>query len=194
MIAVEGCEDHHDRWKSQQDTWAYTSDVVVAYFDGPMLHIPDDYKSLPAKTKAICNFARRWDFLFKVDTDTYVSIDRLLKSGFEQYDYSGFELNQIEGHPYASGPHYWLSNKAINFLADANWSNFTEGVRGYEDCEDVMVGEILRCCGVTLHHDIRYSPFIPVLPDNDVISHHLSTLQPFKTELMYAAHKKAQGL
>lgn len=192
LVAIESCQAHYDRYQAQRHTWA--NHELVAVFDGNRLCVPDDYRSLPLKTKAICKFGKnaQVDFLFKVDTDSYVSIDRLLKSGFERHDYTGFQLDHIAGHPYASGPAYWLSSKAINILVEANWDEYS--VYGYESCEDVMVGEILRRNGIVLNHDIRYSPFIPVLPENDVISYHLSTHQPYKVELMYEAHKKALGL
>jgi hypothetical protein len=188
-IAIEGCDAHAKRIESQLDTWA--SDPIVRVMTGPMLGVPDDYEHLPEKTKAICEWALivKADFIFKVDTDTYVHIQRLLASGFEQWDYSGYVLDSLPVAPYCSGPHYWLSRKAFTILANEDWSKYKAS--GYETCEDVMVGTILKAHGILPHHDHRYSPFTPVLPDNDIISQHLSGHTAYKAGQMEIAHRNA---
>jgi hypothetical protein len=194
LIAVEGCEAHRDRWQAQRNTWACELDTPVHFFTGLELGVPDDYKSLPAKTKAICHWALGFPYSNAciVDTDTYVHIPRLLNSGSEKYDYTGYILDWIPGHPYCSGPHYWLSRKALEVLAAADWSKYP--VPGLETCEDVMVGSVLAAHGILPHHDPRYAPFTPVLPDNDIISQHLSSRGPYQIEQMYEAHRHAYGL
>lgn len=194
LIAVESCVDHANREQAQMDTWAK---VIPAYwsiffFNGENLGVPDDYKSLPTKTKAICQFAREFGAMVKVDTDTYLSIERLSKFDFFSHDYVGHELDWLSKPGYASGPCYILSNKALNILADADWSQIS--AHGHESNEDVMVGAVLRANGIFVHHDERFALYRDVLPDNDVISSHLSSRESFRIEMMYEAHKKALGL
>ncbi len=189
LIAIEGCEAHRDRFNAQWGTWA--KNCMTTFFTGPELGVADDYDSLPAKTQAICRWAREYDFLFKCDTDTYASIVRLLASGFEQYDYSGFVRDDGFKPEYCYGPAYWLSKKAMNILADADWAAYPSV---YPTCEDVMVGAILNAHGITPHHDPRYALYHDVLPENDIITSHLSHAgRKFQIEFMYDAHRKANG-
>ena len=187
-IAIKGCVAHVDRYKAQLDTWIKGNEILCWYFTGPSLDVPDGYESLPAKTKAICAACLKQEFVFMCDTDTYVSVPRLLASGYEQHDYSGYVLDTL-AIPYCSGPHYWLSNRALRILAEADWSQYP--IPGYTTCEDVMVGSVLRAHGILPHHDHRYAPFEPVLPTNDIISQHLSSRETYKIEFMYEAHKRA---
>jgi len=197
LIAIESCVAHADRAQSQFHTWVkppwIRKGVLTAEFNGESLHVPDDYKSLPAKTKAICKFAaERFDYLFKVDTDTYVSMDRLLKEKFYEHDYSGYVLDTLPVAPYCSGPHYWLSRKAFTILANADWSKYKAA--GHETAEDVMVGQILAAHGIYPHHEPRHSLFTPVLPTNDIISQHLTSREGYRPGMMEEAHRNALGL
>ncbi len=194
LIAIESCLAHQERVRAQFDTWV--KDVCppfdVMVFDGPMLGVPDDYGHLPEKTKAICQWAleRNYDFLFKTDTDTYVSIERLLASGFEQHDYSGFVLDWIKGYAYASGPHYWLSRKAMKTVVEADW--WRHPVPGADGWEDSKVGGVLAAHGILPYHDYRYAPWERVLPSNEIISCHLSSSHAYEIPMMYEAHRLAK--
>jgi hypothetical protein len=202
LIAVEGCVAHSDRFRTIHETWAsadagldlrpgFPMRWMLQFFDGPMLGVPDDYLSLPQKTRAICRWVLDdgdYDYMLLVDTDTYLSIPRALASGFENYDYSGYVQTWLPV-PYCSGPSYWLSRKAIQVLVETNWKQFE--VAGHATDEDVMVGSVLFHRGIRYHHDDRYVSQIPVLPTNNVISEHLSFTGPYTHEKMYAAHKAA---
>ena len=186
-IAVEGCVAHEPRMRSIRETWAKESPIPVLCFTGPVLGVPDDYDSLPLKTKAICKLCRNMDYILKCDTDTYISIPRLMESGFADYDYSGYVLDSYE-IPYCAGPAYWLSRKCLNILASANWSDYHSS---HPECEDVMVGTILNSHGIKPHHDERYSHFVPVLPGNNIISYHLKSRQAFRDGMIEEAHRGA---
>jgi len=197
LIAIESCEAHESRAISQRCTWAFSpllgpADLVI--FTGEMLGVPDDYKHLPEKTKAICQWAvnNGYDYLFKIDTDTYVHMDRLLREKFYKHDYSGYVLDSLPVAPYCSGPHYWLSRKAFTILANADWSKYKAA--GHETAEDVMVGQILAAHGIYPHHEPRHSLFTPVLPSNDIISQHLTSREGYRPGLMEEAHRNALGL
>jgi hypothetical protein len=114
--------------------------------DEVRLGCPDDYMSLPHKTKAILGWSleRGYDFTLLVDTDTYVIPERLEGTGFADYDITGLFNGRI-GVPNATEGKYWawisggngyfLSAKAAILVAerphDGDWA------------EDRMVGQAL---------------------------------------------------
>ena len=194
LIAIQSCVAHVDRLRSQFETWAKEPTAFdIMAFDGPSLNVEDDYEHLPEKSKAMFAWAlqRNYDHLFKADTDIYLSLSRLAKSGFEQWDYSGHLQDWIPGHTYCSGPHYWVSAKAMKILTEADWSQHC--VYGHDIFEDVRVGEVLVHHGIKPHHDPRYANVQPVLQTNDNISSHLSSERPYRIEMMYFAHLKFLG-
>ena len=109
--------------------------------DEVFLSCPDDYRGLPAKTIAICRYAKEhgYDLLFKCDDDTGVYVDRILHEALSyQFDYAGY----INGRVCTGGTGYWLSRRAINVMAEKATSN-------YSWAEDVTVSHFLY------HHDIQ---------------------------------------
>ena len=56
--------------------------------DEVFLDVGDDYKNLPYKTRAMCGWSgeHHYDFTFKTDDDTFIWADRLMLSGFENFD------------------------------------------------------------------------------------------------------------
>ena len=137
LIAVKSCwrESGNGFNRAVRDTWGKdVKGADVGFFLGRfglagreaeiVLDCPDDYNGLPYKTKAICKWVWNHDYthLFACDTDTFVMPERLLNSGFENYDYVG-HFNGPRGIPnvvygkcysWASGGSgYWLSRKAM---------------------------------------------------------------------------------
>lgn len=159
LVAVKSCERDARNGFNQvmRDTWikdVYGADVVffmgqstiVPKNDEVQLDCPDDYMSLPHKTRAIINFAlhRDYDFVFFCDTDTYVIPKRLFESGFESYDLTGLFNGRIgvpnatEGKYWAwisGGNGYWLSRRAMRIIDSCepptDWA------------EDRMIGQVL---------------------------------------------------
>lgn len=183
LVAIKGCEKHYDRFLTQRKTWA-TDYALVGFFTGNILGCAEDYAALPSKTQAICRHALALghDFVFLPDSDTYVSLERLLASDFAIYDYVGYA--SPTGYAFG-GPGYWLSNYAMQHVAEAPCRT------GFED---QWVGETLAKAGIALHHDPRYSIQTFVLPENDVISCHLGHLGGYLPEFMTAAHRRFLGL
>ena len=148
--------------------------------DEVFLPTPDDFRHNCYKTK----YNRRWaedrdyDFVFQCTSDTYINIDRLMHSGFENHDYVGFS----EGGYYARGGNgYWTSRKAYRLILDKAVTLWAE---------DWWIGTTITSSGMRLQHDARYAEY-PEYPreDNNCISSHMhngSTLYEPKT--MYEAH------
>lgn len=188
MVAIQGCEAHRERMQVQMRTWGKHPNLAVWPFTGKILQVPDDYEQLPLKHKAICRWFRKCEFIFKCDSDTYAHAERLRNSGFESHDYIGHANPDYPGCAFG-GPGYWLSKKSLNILADAEWVPAT----GFDTYDDIQVGKILSAQGIKIHHDPRYSLYTPVLPDNDIITQHLSSREPFRIEMMQEAHKLAHA-
>jgi hypothetical protein len=130
---------------TQQETRVirrYTSGEVV-------LRCPDDYEGLPRKTRVICQWleGKAYQHMFLCDNDTLVTPKKLLESGYEAYDYSGFMATEAPGRddrgiihlePYtwaSGGIGYFVSHRAARIVADVQprvWA------------EDVYVGETLK--------------------------------------------------
>lgn len=156
--------------------------------DEVFLSVPDDYDSLPIKVKAIIDYAYRegYDHLFKGDDDTFVYVDRLLASNFEDYDYLGYSY-PAAGNYISGGPGYWLSRKSMSILA-------VTGVQGW--AEDKWVGDKLKARNITPVRDCRYLPgFSPhwvdlaKLPKSHAyISFH--AVKPFDMRRLYEAKER----
>lgn len=155
------------------------------------LDVADDYDSLPLKTQAMLAWAyhRGYDFVFKCDDDTYCRVDRLLDSGFEKHDYSGFrKMSPYFGKPeiaYAQGgAGYWLIRKAIEFAiceeSDKRSELVTRKLRGGP--EDINVARILKAANIPLFNDVRYRSNMDWIPEpgNDFITCHKCTPEELK--------------
>lgn len=165
LIAILTCHRYHDRADAIRQTWLQDvpDGVDVRFFLGRphdyapgereiLLDVPDEYTSLPAKSRAIyrCALEHGYDFVFKCDDDTYLQPGRLLASNFMEHDYSG-RLRGPSGDfpaPYASGFAYWTSARAFRILAEADLGTHT--------AEDRWVGNVLSENGIHCHLDDRY--------------------------------------
>jgi hypothetical protein len=182
-IAIASCEKHKDREIAILKTWGEKCPIPIVFHYGE----PSDYGHLPEKMKKVFTEMKDHDFIFKTDSDTFLSIPRLLASGFEKYDYSGF--TREEWNPtYCYGPGYWVSQKSMKILATSDWNLHRHPI--YPDAEDVMVGMVLFYSGILPHHDARYGHFTPVLWNNTKILQHLSSRRKFEVEDMYLAHQR----
>jgi hypothetical protein len=167
LVAVKNCVKYRHRAEAQRATWAtFHPDCDIRFFlggdplapqirkhpDEVILPVPDDYLSLPLKTKAICRWALQngYDFLFTCDDDTYVQLDRLLASDFKDHDYVGRLRGPSGGYsaPYCSGFAYWLSIKAMHAVISA-------GLNG-DTADDRFIGQVMEQNGIKGVFDDRY--------------------------------------
>lgn len=117
------------------------------------------------RTKGMAKYAydNGYDFVFRVDTDTYVWLNRLLASGFEKYDYMGCCQNTGQG-PFNGnlgewstqtahgGDGFFLSRKAMKVIIDAPVSRYADG----KFWGDLWAGDQLWKRGIHCKQDTRF--------------------------------------
>jgi hypothetical protein len=92
---------------------------VLLKEDEVLVESDDSWLFLPYKVKE----SRKWalaegyDFVFKIDTDTYLLADKLNVGGFRHYDYWGGVRKENE-FIYAGGSGYMLSKRAYSLTID----------------------------------------------------------------------------
>jgi hypothetical protein len=157
LIAVISCRKNRWRLKKQQQSWipqAIAAGWKVGIFDGDALGVPDDYVSLPLKTKALCKWAldHGYKHLLKIDDDDEVRVVNLRAVA---NDYAGILMQKNDfGLPemdipdlpkgttkfnYASGGGYWLSERAMKIIAESSLGDWAE---------DRWVGQMLGAAGI----------------------------------------------
>lgn len=172
LIAIVTCRKHAARVEAQRQTWipqAVQAGFDVEIFDGERLGVPDDYYSLPAKTKAICQWAdgRRYENMLKADDDGYIVVARLQ---LVPHDYAGIRVPPNDlgsvvppGAPakprgtypawYASGGAYWMSRRSICTVAAEPLS--------HDWAEDRWVGNVLARRGIKLEELFPEFTWVP---------------------------------
>jgi hypothetical protein len=163
-----------DESERSTPAWEYTN----LKYDEVFLPVPDDYFHLVYKVRAIYRWALQFGFthIFKCDTDTYVDIDRLMRSGFEKHDFTGGPAGSTS---VAGGSGYWISRQSAQILADAPVTYWAE---------DGWVNGTLGKYGIFLFTDYRYSDNL-VSDNNDLVSTHLGFRPGYTIAMMYRAHR-----
>ena len=159
LIAVYTCVPYRTtRVQAQMDTWipalqAQGYDVEI--FDGPRLGVPDGYRELPQKTRALVEWAYRHghDRMLKIDDDGAINPRTFVPS---YLDYAGIRIKANDygnpamsvpthapgtfPHDYASGGAYWLSRMSMEAIVN---TPFVE-----DFAEDRLVGHALAKNGI----------------------------------------------
>ena len=155
------------RMSALRDTWLKNCPADYRFFyghgsgelkaDEVQLDVPDDYEHLPHKIRESCRWALDHDYthIYRVDNDSYVYMDRLLKSGFEDHDYTGYCLDypyhlEMHGHRYATGGAGFILNRRAMQIVIANEPT--------HPAEDLWIGRLLHQHGIRCHRDTRYLP------------------------------------
>jgi hypothetical protein len=115
------------------------------------LDCEDDYANLHIKQGLALKYALdnfEFDYVFNCDDNTYVVVDRLLSSGYENYDYMGFpcELGNVKYAQGASG--YFISKRAIEAFASVSIDSPIYKMPNTPS--DFLVGAILASKGIFL--------------------------------------------
>lgn len=125
---------------------------VILQSDEVELAVPEGYARLSTKFQSICKWAlaHDYDFLLRIDTDAYLYPDRLLRSGYEQWDYAGYTIDyplHLEHARYASGAGWTLSRRSMTILANEIVTN---------EADDFWTGKTLYAHGIKCHRDTRF--------------------------------------
>jgi glycosyltransferase involved in cell wall biosynthesis len=170
VVAVVACHKNQKKIEELRKTWLqsmYKMDYKIFYGRGAtreplsdevFLDVDDGYLGLPEKVKAIYQWVldNGYDYVCKVDDDTYVEVPRLVTAGWQQHDYTGRE--NCGGNPsWASGGAYWLSKRAMQLVSESRLTSDT--------AEDRWVATILHKQGINVYNDLRYSLIIYHQPD-----------------------------
>ena len=166
--------------------------------DTVVLPCDDGYFGAMWKTREMFKWflETKYDFLFHCDHDTYFSIDRLLSSGFENYEVAGL----FGEHSVFAGPGYFVSRKACKIYVD----EIKDAVKGHRIGEanfycsylpDLWLGILVKDHGLKMGTS---SSFIHMTSreqegprkSNTVTSCHLSTFRPggYSPELLLSLH------
>jgi hypothetical protein len=88
------------------------------------LPVDDGYYTLVRKVYCIFTWAlaHGYVYVFKIDADTWLDVEKLLKAGFEAHDWVGLMGDKGAsggvGHCTSGGVGYWLSAKAVRTYLD----------------------------------------------------------------------------
>lgn len=137
LIAVVQCT--RDRWRMpahRKMLFGHGADVRFFYGrqapgaldvirkDEIELDVDDGYFVLVQKVSAIFRWAlkRNYDFIFKIDADTWLDVPKLVAAGFEKHDWVGLMGDKGAsggvGHCTSGGVGIWLSRKAMQTFLD----------------------------------------------------------------------------
>jgi hypothetical protein len=149
--------------------------------DEVILPVPDDYVHLAVKVREIFRWAytQGYDFVFKCDVDTYVDIARLMRSGFEKYDFIGGP----NGRNVAGGSGWWVSRKTMSRVIEARINCCAD---------DSWFPTLAQAKGIVLKHDVRYSDN-DISPYNNIITTHAGFKAGYTPSRMHALRKAMQA-
>lgn len=164
-----------------RDTWLRDTPIDYKFFYGhkenPLpdevsLHIQDSYELLSHKTSAMVRWAMSngYTHVLRVDTDAYVYTSRLLQSGGEAHEYTGYCLDypqHLDRHRYACGTGFMLGTEAMTIVAQSTPSH---------PADDLWVGSILYRHGIRCYRDTRY---LSGHASHHVDVHALETTHPY---------------
>jgi hypothetical protein len=190
-------EDETLLWKSWDESGVYKQKVVSdpdlsncdLQNDEVILDVSDSYTHVGYKLRGACQWALKngYDYIFQTIIDTFVFPDRLLASGFEQYDYVGSANN--ERTALGGGAGFWLSSKAMRALINEPVTNWAY---------DGWCGEVMRKKGIKLTHDPRYTNLEqsdPPMKDNDAITSHIAnTPAIYDPKVMFELYEQARDI
>jgi len=144
------CEDQQARVNTQRETFLTEWPHDYKFFYGRSTHrtpladeiflnCGDRYTDNPDKMKAICRYAlaNGYDFLLRIDDDTCIFPDRLLKLSWQNFNYSG--ANKGCFHP---GGCVFLSRYAMELVVRGRMVSYAD---------DFAIGKILADENIPTH-------------------------------------------
>lgn len=179
-----------------------TGAIPTLHDDFVCLNCDDSYLHLSDKFSAKTNYTLEhgYDFMYAVQPDCYVRLERLLKSGFDKVPYMGGLYRHATLGDYGqTGASITLSREAMEIVAsDSSPSRHADGSLEDINSEDARVGQVLKKRSILLTNNagFRISGLDEPGPrrNNFVIASHLSYrnwLQvPYEAKFMYQKHQE----
>ncbi|MFZ1973852.1 MAG: hypothetical protein WAU89_13460 [Candidatus Acidiferrales bacterium] len=147
-IPTKTGEEYQRRLDSCQLTWLRNCPCDWLGFTDEFVGIDSAHPLVrQQRMKLICRYALAagYDFLFRVDSDAYVRVDRLLKCGFEAHDYMGWHKTHDVNAFGSVG--FFLSRRAMQVVVDAKHFPQAQGIYW----GDMWTGYVLRDAGIDCH-------------------------------------------
>jgi hypothetical protein len=161
-IPTKTADYYRTRAAACEATWLKDSPVDYKFFSDADLGLNEnDIQVRPKRTKLMCRYAldHGYEYIYRVDADAYVWVNRLLASGFEKHDYVGFcldypkHLETDHGLRTAhGGAGFILSRTAMQIVADAEPFKQSDGIYW----GDIWTGEVLWKHAIYCHRDTRF--------------------------------------
>jgi hypothetical protein len=194
LIAIPSCHTLRHFEQAERDTWLRDVPAGTDYKfflgnpagaaepDEVFLNVGDTLQDLTHKTVEMYRWSveNEYDYVLKVDLDTFVRPQAWLESDFRDFDWTGGQNSFFA----SGGAGYVLSRRAMQAVVN---HPVEPG-----PAEDVNTAHAVLEAGMTLHNDSRYK-FCPgdVLCPTD-LTYHLSSVKAWgakaTTEDMYRAY------
>ena len=171
-------------WRDQVPVWIVLGDgnLPVHAPREWVFAVPDDYNGVVYKFNTARRLAifEEYTHVFHACIDTWINVPRLLASGFEKHDYTGYRCD--EGHG-SGGMGYWCSAKALRVILN---EPVVPGAY-----EDLWVGHTLARNDIPLYEDRRYSsPANPNRPLDEITLHLSRGTGNYDPQWMYDYHTR----
>ena len=184
--------------QAARETWvkdAKAAGIEVRFFygrqpDGPtlrpglferFLNCDDSYNGLIDKVSEMCGYAliRKYDYLLKVDVDSYVNVPNFLNSEFRDWDYTGRGW----------GLGYVLSRKAMEIVASEtqrrSWAEDAHAMRSLFAWGNKSVDNKIK-----LYGDGRYTFVVNLLQEElELLDTAFIVANPNTPETMHKLHE-----
>jgi hypothetical protein len=217
-LPIKTTPNYAERFKACEETWLKDSPVDYRGFSDAELGLTEinqhDNANDPIRThrtQRMVKYAYEngYDHIFRVDTDAYVWINRLLASGFEKHDYMGWCVDTGQGS-FTGDPHsfcnttahggigFTLSRRAMKVIIDAPICRYGDG----KYWGDLWAGDQLWKKGIHCKRDTRFldgsghathhgNIAVHELPDDHP---YISVHPALPVENIYAIHERFKNL
>lgn len=210
LIAIPTKSDYEYslRMMAVKDTWLKNCPVDFKEFSDVELGLDPNSETIrPMRTKLMCKYAldHGYDYIFRVDSDAYVWVDRLLKCGFENHDYIGWCIDyprhvELMGSAFRTahgGIGFFLSRRAMQIVVDT--PPWRQGDGNYWG--DIWTGEVLWKNGIYCHRDTRFLDGSngtqhsgEIDADELPVGHQYISVHPVHTQDMFKFHERFKNL